>query len=62
MLARGALMVQELLGHASAQTTLHYTQENIKNLSRRYLRVHSRENEHRAVVQARKTGREGKPQ
>ena len=37
-------------GHSSVQTTVRYTQENIENLRRRYLRAHPRENEHRAFV------------
>ena len=54
LLAHGADLryVQELLGHSSVQTTVRYTQENIENLRRRYLRAHPRENEHRAVVDA----------
>ena len=52
LLAHGADLryVQELLGHSSVQTTVRYTQENIENLRRRYLRAHPRENEHRAFV------------
>jgi len=52
LLAHGADLryVQELLGHSSVQTTVRYTQENIDNLRRRYLRAHPRENEHRAFV------------
>ncbi|MGO8694008.1 MAG: tyrosine-type recombinase/integrase [Rectinemataceae bacterium] len=52
LLAHGADLryVQELLGHSSVQTTVRYTQENIENLRRCYLRAHPRENEHRAFV------------
>jgi site-specific recombinase XerD len=52
LVARGADVryVQELLGHASLQTTVRYTKERIENLRRIYLKFHPREHEHMRVV------------
>jgi len=55
LLAHGADLryVQELLGHRSVETTVRYTNEDVTNLRKRYVRAHPRENEYRVVADER---------